>query len=68
MCELCSDDPAVSQMAREGCMMMAQRLRRLASFYENLADRRVKPHDGKAWDEQKHSMRFVAKEFLEIVL
>lgn len=65
MCELCSEDTAVRDMAREGSLRLAARFARLSRHYERLSFGRIKPHDVKEIDSMKHDARFAAKALVD---
>jgi hypothetical protein len=65
MCELCSDNEHERKMAQDGCHLAARQLRRMACYYENLADGRTKPHDHDAITAAKHDARFIAKRMVD---
>lgn len=70
MCELCdlrSDDPAKRTAMRDGVLMNAERLERVANFYRQLAHREIHPHS----DQMKTvviaaqaAIRMLAEDFL----
>lgn len=45
MCSLCSRDPDQLKAAREGTLMVAERLERMARILRGLASGQLKPHD-----------------------